>query len=563
MIAPAEFDYDVLVIGSGFGGSVSALRLSEKGYRVGVLEAGRRWGSGDFPKTTWQLRDFLWLPKLGLTGPQQLTALKNTFILSAAGVGGGSLIYGNTLYEPASPFYTDPQWAHITDWRSELAPYYDQAKRMLGVAPNPRMTAADEAMRQVAEDLGAADTFRATDVGVFFGAPGLTVSDPYFGGAGPDRAGCIFCTQCLTGCPNNAKNTTETNYLYLAEHAGAQIHPLTTVTDVRPRPDGGYDVFTVRSGRWIRKAAQRFTAEHVVFSAAALGTQKLLHKLRDCGSLPGISPRLGELSRTNSEAIVHAKSKRRTEFAQGIAITSSIHPTPETHVEACHYGKGSNAMHLMAVPLIDGERHRLLRFLLFCLRHPVRLLHSLWVRRASEKTISLLVMQAADNSLTTYRKRGLFGTKLTSKQGRGEPNPVWIPDGHDVARRVAEKIGGYAEGTAGDLVKVPMTGHFIGGVTIGEDAEHGVVDPYQRLYGYPGLHVVDGSTITANLGVNPSLTITAQSERAMAFWPNKGQADPRPPLGSPYRRIRPVQPSMPAVPASAVGALHLPLVDIS
>ncbi|GKT33084.1 maleylpyruvate isomerase family mycothiol-dependent enzyme, partial [Aduncisulcus paluster] len=222
--------------------------------------------------------------------------------------------------------------------------------------------------------------------------------------------------------------------------------------------------------------------------------------------------------------------KYRTEFAQGIAITSSIHPTPETHVEACHYGKGSNAMHLMAVPLIDGERHRLLRFLLFCLRHPVRLLHSLWVRRASEKTISLLVMQAADNSLTTYRKRGLFGTKLTSKQGRGEPNPVWIPDGHDVARRVAEKIGGYAEGTAGDLVKVPMTGHFIGGVTIGEDADHGVVDPYQRLYGYPGLHVVDGSTITANLGVNPSLTITAQSERAMAFWPNKGQADPRPPL---------------------------------
>ncbi len=563
MTTSSEFDYDVLVIGSGFGGSVSALRLSEKGYRVGVLEAGRRWAPSDFPKTSWHLRDFLWAPKLGLTGPQQLTPLKNTFILSAAGVGGGSLIYGNTLYEPEDLFFTDPQWAQITDWRSELAPYYDQAKRMLGVTANPRMTAADEAMRQVAEDLGTADTFRATDVGVFFGEPGVRVGDPFFGGAGPDRAGCIFCAQCLTGCPHNAKNTTETNYLYLAERAGAHIHPMTTVTDVRPRPGGGYDISTVRSGRWIRKDTKTFTAEQVIFSAAALGTQKLLHKLKDSGSLPEVSPRLGELTRTNSEAILHAKSKRRTEFAEGIAITSSIHATPQTHVEACHYGKGSNAMHLMTVPLMDGERHRLLRFLLSCLAHPLVLLHSLWVRRASEKTISLLVMQAADNSLTTYRKRGLFGTRLSSKQGRGEPNPVWIPDGNDVARRVAEKIGGYPEGSVADLVNIPMTGHFIGGATIGEDAEHGVIDPYQRLYGYAGLHVVDGSAITANLGVNPSLTITAQSERAMAFWPNKGEPDPRPALGSPYRRIKPVQPKMPVVPTSAVGALRLPLVDIS
>lgn len=559
----AGFDYDVIVIGSGFGGSVSALRLSEKGYRVGVLEAGRRWAPADFPKSSWHLRNFLWMPKLGLTGPQQLTILKNTFILSGVGVGGGSLIYGNTLYEPPDSFYADPQWAGITDWRSELAPYYDQAKRMLGVGPNPRLTAADAVMRSVAEDLGVADTFRTTNVGVFFGERGRTVTDPYFGGIGPDRAGCVFCTQCLTGCPNNAKNTTETNYLYLAERAGAQIHPMTAVTDVHPRPDGGYDIATVRSGRWIRKGRQRFTAKQVVFSAAALGTQKLLHKFRDCGSLPEISPRLGELTRTNSEAILQAKSKHRTDFSEGIAITSSLHPKPDTHVEACHYGKGSNAMHLLTVPLIDGERHRLLRFLLFSLAHPIVSLHSLWVRRASEKTISLLVMQTADNSLTTYRRRGLFGTRLTSKQGRGEPNPVWIPDGHDVARRVAEKIDGYAEGAYGDLVNVPMTGHFIGGATIGADAAHGVIDPYQRLYGHPGLHVVDGSAITANLGVNPSLTITAQAERAMAFWPNNGETDPRPALGSPYRRIKPVQPRSPVVPEGAAGALRLPLADIS
>lgn len=555
----AGFDYDVIVVGSGFGGSVSALRLSEKGYRVGVLETGRRWAPADFPKSSWHLRDFLWMPKLGLTGPQQLTALKNTFILSAVGVGGGSLIYGNTLYEPADPFYTDPQWADITDWKAELAPYYDQAKRMLGVTPNPRLTAADDVMRSVAEDLGVRDSFRPTNVGVFFGEPGRIVADPYFGGVGPDRAGCVFCTRCLTGCPNNAKNTTETNYLYLAELAGARIHPMTTVEDVRPQVGGGYVVTTVQTGRWLRKRRTTRTAEQVVFSAAALGTQKLLHKLKDSGALPAISPRLGELTRTNSEAIVHAAARHPAGFAQGVSITSSIHPNPQTHVEACHYGKGSNAMYLLTAPLIDGAHLRLLRFLMFCVRHPLTVLRSLWIRRASERTISLLVMQTVDNSLTTYRRRGIFGTRLTSKQGRGEPNPVWIPEGNDTARRVAEKIGGVAQGSVGDLVNVPMTGHFIGGATIGADPEDGVIDPYQRLYGHAGLHVVDGSAITANLGVNPALTITAQSERAMSFWPNKGEVDPRPALGSPYRRIKPVQPRSPVVPEFAAGALRLPL----
>lgn len=556
----SDNDYDVIVIGSGFGGSVAALRLSEKGYRVGVLEQGARWQPEDFPPNSWHLRKWVWRPKVGCFGPMQLTALRDTFILSAAGVGGGSLIYGNTLYDPLDGFYRDPQWAGITDWRSELAPYYDQAKRMLGVAQNPRFTAGDEYLRDVAEDLGVGHTFHATNVGVYFGTPGQTVPDPFFGGVGPERAGCIFCAQCFTGCPHNAKNTTATNYLYLAEKAGAQVHPMTTVVDVRPMAGGGYVVESVRTGQWIRKHRTTFRADHVVFAAASLGTQKLLHTLRDNGSLPAISPRLGELTRTNSEAILVAVSDRRTDLADGVAISSSIHPEPHTHVEACRYGKGSNVMFTLTTPLVDGSHHRLRRWALLNLRHPVRYVRSLNLRRASERSIILLVMQDVNNSLTTYRKRGLFGKKMTTKQGEGEPNPTWIPAGHDVVRRLAAKMGGHPKGTIGDVVNVPMTGHFIGGCPIADSPENGVVDPYQRLFGYDGLHVIDGSTISANLGVNPSLTITAQSERALAFWPNKGQADPRPPLGTEYRRITPVEPRMPIVPSSAPGALRLPLV---
>jgi cholesterol oxidase len=278
-------DYDVVVIGSGFGGSVSALRLSEKGYRVGVLEQGARWRPEDYPPNNWHLRKWMWRPRLGLIGPQQLTILKDTFIMSAVGVGGGSLIYGNTLYEPLDQFFKDPQWASITDWKAELAPYYDQAKRMLGVTTNPRLTPSDDVLKAVADDLGVGHTFHPTEVGVFFGEPGKSVPDPYFGGVGPDRAGCVFCAQCMTGCPNNAKNTMERNYLYLAEQASAQIHPMTMVVDVREKPGGGYLIETVRSGRWVRKQPRTFSADQVVFSAAALGTQNLLHRLRDGGSL--------------------------------------------------------------------------------------------------------------------------------------------------------------------------------------------------------------------------------------------------------------------------------------
>ncbi|MBJ8342652.1 GMC family oxidoreductase [Antrihabitans sp. YC3-6] len=556
-----NFDYDVLVIGSGFGGSVSALRLTEKGYRVGVLESGRRWNDGDYPKSNWNVRKSIWAPRLGMTGPQRISILGKCAVFSGAGVGGGSLIYGNTLYEPLPAFYTDKAWSHITDWRSELAPYYDQAKRMLGVATNPRMTPADEVIRDIADDLGVGDTFHMTNVGVFFneGREGEEVDDPYFGGAGPRRSGCVHCARCFTGCPHNAKNTTTTNYLYLAEQGGAEVHPLTTVTKVEPLASGGYAVETVQSNRWIRKGRKTFTAEQVVFAAAALGTQKLLHKMRDEETLPNLSPTIGELTRSNSEAILNVVSNKRTDFAQGIAITSSIHPEADTHVEVCRYGSGQNALFPMSVPIVDGGAFRFLRFLLAIVLHPIVFARSLNARGASDRSVILLIMQSLDNSLTSYRRRGL----LKTKQGTGEPNPTWIPVAHDIGRRFADKIEGDTHSLAMDIFNIPATAHYIGGCVIGDSPETGVVDPYQRVYGHPGLHVADGSAVTANLGVNPSLTITAQAERAMAFWPNKGEVDTRSELGATYQRIEPVRPKCAAVPDFATGALRLPIVEIT
>jgi cholesterol oxidase len=338
------------------------------------------------------------------------------------------------------------------------------------------------------------------------------------------------------------------------------------VKSVRPLAGGGYVVETVRTGRWLRKEPERFTAEHVVFAAASLGTQRLLHRMRDTGALPHISPRLGVLSRTNSEALLSVRSRREdVDFTRGVAITSSFHPDPHTHVEPVRYGKGSNAMGLLATVMVDGRegtaRWRLgLRELVRQRRDLVRMHNP---RRWSERMIGLLVMQSLDNSITTYTRRGVFGRRMTTRQGDGAPNPQWIPQGHEVARAVADRIGGIPQGTWSDMLNIPMTGHFIGGCAIGDSADSGVIDPYHRLYGYDGLHVIDGSTISANLGVNPSLTITAQAERAIALWPNKGEADARPPLGGAYRQLHPVAPNSPVVPSAAPGALRLPIVAVS
>ena len=567
-----ELDYDVLVIGSGFGGSVSALRLTEKGYRVGVLEAGRRFDQQTYPKTSWDVRRFLWAPALGCYGIQRINLLEDAVILSAAGVGGGSLVYANTLYEPLAPFYDDPQWSHITDWRTELAPYYDQAKRMLGVTENPITTPSDVVIKEVAEEMGVGDTYHPTPVGVFFGgpeqAPGDEVADPFFGGVGPARNACINCGSCMTGCRHNAKNTLDKNYLFLAEKAGAEVHPLTTVTAVRPLPDGGYAIDTLRTGKSKRRKKNHhtFTARQVIFSAGTYNTQKLLHRMHDSQVLPNLSPRLGLLTRTNSESILGAKSRStKGDYTRGVAITSSFHPDEHTHIEPVRYGKGSNGMALLQTALTDGgKKHpRALTWLGELARHPRQFT---WFspRRWSEKTIILLVMQTLDNSITVSgKKTRLGGYKLTSKQGHGAPNPTWIPAGNEATRRIAKKINGVPGGTLGEIANIPMTAHFIGGCAIGDSAETGVIDPWQRLYGYEGLHVADGSTISANLGVNPSLTITAQAERAMSFWPNKGEVDQRPPVGSPYRRVRAVAPARPTVPADAPAVLRLPIVDVS
>ncbi len=564
----SEFDFDVLVIGSGFGGSVSALRLTEKGYRVGVLESGRRFSDDEYAKTSWRVRKYIWAPAFGCFGILRMTLLKDVLIMSGSGVGGGSLVYANTLYEPLSAFYKDPQWAHIADWESELAPYYAQAKKMLGVTVYADMTAADQEMLTVAKQMGVEDTFHSTPVGVFFGdgvAPGTKVADPYFGGAGPDRNACLNCGECMTGCRHNAKNTLVKNYLHLAETNGAEIRPLTTVTDVRPQPGGGYAVTTVRTGRWIRRQKKTVTAEHVVFAAASLGTQRLLHSCRDSGSLPDLSPRLGELSRTNSEAVLAARTLRKdVDYSRGVSITSSFHPDADTHVEPVRYGKGSNALSLMGAVLADGGNGSrwITALKVYAKLGPRKVLRLHNPRHWSEQTIIVLVMQSLNNSLTTFTKRGLFGRKMTSKQGAGDPNPTWIPKAHDVTRQLADNIDGVPGGTVGDLANAPMTAHFIGGCAIGTSIDDGVIDPYQRMYGHPGLHVADGSAISANLGVNPSLTITAQAERAMAYWPNKGETDTRPALGEGYVPIAPHEPVWPAVPAHAPSALMLPMPKV-
>lgn len=568
---PDQPDYDVLIIGSGFGGSVSALRLTEKGYRVGVLEAGRRFADHEFAKNSWHLREFLWAPKLGCYGIQRIHLLNNVMVLAGAGVGGGSLNYANTLYVPPDPFFNDPQWKHITDWRSELMPHYDQAQRMLGVVKNPTFTDADRIVKEVADDMGVGDTFVATPVGVFFGpegqkAPGKTVPDPYFGGAGPARTGCIECGECMTGCRHGAKNTLVKNYLGLAESAGAQVHPLTTVTGFEQRPDGLWQVDTVRTGWGLRRKRRRFTATHLMVAAGTYNTQRLLFKMRDRGKLPRLSERLGVLTRTNSESIVGAATLNVNpdlDLTHGVAITSSIHPTGDTHVEPVRYGKGSNAMGLLQTLMTDGagpegtDVPRWRQLVDQAREDPAHILRLLNPKQWSERTVIALVMQHLDNSITTFTRRNRMGIRrYTSKQGHGQPNPSWIPVGNEVTRRIAAKIDGVAGGTWGELFNIPLTAHFLGGAVIGDSPQTGVIDPYHRVYNYPTLHVVDGASVSANLGVNPSLSITAQAERAASLWPNKGEQDLRPAQDEAYRRLTPVAPAHPVVPDSAPGALR-------
>ncbi|MGA0866819.1 MAG: GMC family oxidoreductase N-terminal domain-containing protein [Candidatus Nanopelagicaceae bacterium] len=549
--------FDVLIIGSGFGGSVSALRLVEKGYRVGVLEAGRRFDDHDFPKTSWRLHRFLFFPRFGLNGLQRIHALPDVLILSGAGVGGGSLVYANTLYRPPDSYFNDPQWSGITDWSAELDRWYDQASRMLGVSTNPFHSPSDEVMLQVARSMGREASFKLAPLGIHFGKPGESVPDPYFGGKGPRRSGCINCGECMTGCRHNAKNTLPKNYLGLAESAGAEVIPNTTAISLELK-DHQWRVKTRRSSSWFG-GVNEFTADQVIVACGTYNTLKLLHSMKSRGVLPKISSTLGDLARTNSESLTGVVMKGRgRDFSQGAAITSSFFPDDRTHVEPVRYGKGSNFMGLLQTVMTDGatasKRRR--SWLVKVLKNPISLLRILNVRKWSERSIVALVMQNVDSAITVRMKRGIFGNRLTSRNNSSNPNATYIPLANEVARRVAAQNNGVPVGHVGDLVSAPFTAHFVGGCVIGEDEGKGVIDPYHRVWNYPSLHVIDGSTLTANLGVNPSLTIAAQAERAISMWPNKGDTDPRPGQGSPYQRIDVVAPLHPVVPFGAIGELR-------
>ncbi|MGN7859448.1 GMC oxidoreductase [Microbacterium sp. 22303] len=537
----SDFDEDVVVIGSGFGGSVAALRLVEKGYRVRVYEAGRRFEDEDFAKTNWNVRRYLWAPAFGCFGVQRIHRLPHVMILAGAGVGGGSLNYANTLYQPGAAFFEDPQWAGIAAWQEELAPHYATAKRMLGVVEHyPHTGPVERIMAGAAEDLGVAKTFRRAPVGVYFGAPGVTVPDPFFGGEGPARTGCTLCGNCMVGCRVGAKNTLMKNYLALAERRGAVIEALRTVVEVRELPRGGFSVTTRRSGAWIAGRQRTVTTERVVVAAGTWGTQQLLHRMKASGALPRIPDALGRLTRTNSEALDGAVSTAVPEeagFARGVAITTSFHVDDRTHVENVRYGPGSNLMGALATVLVPGDvpLHRRLGALLGAVAgHPIRQFRLGTLRRWSERGIIALVMQTADNSLTLSLRRRFGRDVLTSAQGHGAPNPSHLPEAHRAAEAIAARmtretgVPASARGSWPEVFGIPLTAHFLGGAVLSDAPERGVVDPYHRVWGHPGLSVVDGSAVPANPGVNPSLTITALAERAMSYWPRRGEADPRP-----------------------------------
>lgn len=552
-------DYDVVIIGSGFGGSVAALRLTEKGYKVCVLEAGARFADNEFAKNSWELKKFLFFPKLGLKGIQRIDLLRNVMVMSGAGVGGGSLVYANTLYRPPASFYNTGSWAGIADWQRLLEPYFTQAEKMLGVVTNPFFSPSDDALKRLAERNGKGDTFRLTPVGVHFGEAGKTVKDPFFGGKGPDRTGCINCGECMTGCLHGAKNTLVKNYLYLAENAGAEVRELTTVTDIVDGKEG----FTIKTRGTSGGKRGTISAKQVVVAAGALGTAKLLQRVKANGNLKGLSPMLGQLSRTNSESLLGVVSRDTdVDYSQGSAITSSYFPDENTHIESVRYGKGSNFMALMESIMSSSKKGHAPNFGLL-LWNTLKNLHRIPkfynLRHWSERTLILLVMQSADNSLSTFLKRGIFGKKLSSRQGTGKPNPAWVKVGHEAARDLAKDMNGTPGAVITEPFGIPMTAHFLGGCVIAETPENGVVDPYLRAFGVPGLHIFDGSTLSANPGVNPSLSITAQAEWACAHWPNKGEGDARPGLGFRFATIKATPPRIPLVPVVAPAALRIPI----
>jgi len=522
-------EYDYIIIGSGFGGSVSALRLAEKGYHVAVLEKGKRYDPQDFPHTNWNIRKSLWRPEVGLYGLWNLTLLKHALILHGSGVGGGSLLYANQLLMPPDEVFERPEWGP-GNWKDTLAPFYDQARRMLGANPSPSVGKADEILRQVGVEMRGEDTFHINDVGVFFGQPGKTVADPYFDGEGPARTGCTFCGACIIGCREGGKNTLDKNYLYLAEHKfGVEILPETEVIGIRPKGTG-YEVITKQT-TGITHPRKRYLAGGVVFSGGVMGSVKLLMQCRSRGMLPHISGQLGNYVRTNSEALLGVKARdKNADYSDHIAITSGIYPDKDTHIEITRFNKGSDLMGLVTALLTDGsdDKPRALHFLKNVAAHPATFIKSLWPIGFGARTPILLVMQTVDNYFRLeYKSRWWrMGNKSINTtippEWEGKQVPTYIPIANEVARRMGEKMDGQPLGTWSEaLFDIPTTAHILGGAVMGATPQNGVVDFKGQIHGYPNLYVVDGSNVPVNLGVNPSLTITALAEYVMSQFPRK------------------------------------------
>jgi cholesterol oxidase len=525
--------YDFIVIGSGFGGSVSALRLAEKGYAVLVVEKGRRFEAEDFPKTNWNLKRWLWMPALGWRGLFKMTFFRHVTVLSGVGVGGGSLVYANTLPVPRDDFFEASSWSHLADWKDELAPHYQTARRMLGATPHPLDTAPDRVLREVAEDIGRAEHFTRNEVGVFFGNPGETVPDPYFGGEGPDRTACIYCGACMTGCRHGAKNTLDKNYLYLAERRGVRIQPNTEVTAVHSHPGGGYRVEATETLGWVRRQHHVWTADQVVFAGGVLGTTDLLLRMKaDPNGLPHLSDHLGHHIRTNSESLLGVvTTKDDVDYSEGIAITSILHTDANSHVEPVRYGKGSNFFRLLTLPHAPGGSFfaRLAGVVRAFVRQPLRWFKALVTWDFARRSFIVLYMRTAEGTLTFRSKRRpwrFFRRRLVSELSGGLAPRAFIPEATELAERMAEKVDGVTMSMATETaLGTPTTAHILGGCCMGTSAEDGVIDAYHRVFGYDGLYVIDGSAVSANPGVNPSLTITALAERAMQHIDDKAQVE--------------------------------------
>jgi cholesterol oxidase len=521
-------EYDYIIIGSGFGGSVSALRLSEKGYKVLVVEKGKWYQAKDFPKTNWNFRKWLWIPNLRFFGIMKLSIFRHIAIISGTGVGGGSLVYANTLPTPKTAFFNSGSWKELNDWESELKPYYEEALRMLGAAKNPELFDGDLGLKKMAENLEIKKKFAATRVAVFFGKANQTQKDPYFEGQGPDRSGCNFCGACMTGCRYNAKNTLDKNYLYLAQNNGAEILAENEVVDVRPtgtaEGNQGYEV-SLKSSTKIFGKRKIIKTRGVIFSGGVLGTVKLLLKLKK-NSLPHLSDRLGEDIRSNNETLVSVTGlDKGKNYSKGIAIGSILDTDENSHLEICRYGEGSDAWKLAHLPYVTGSNvvSRLFKILGKLLKHPVDYFKIYFINDWAKNTVVLLFMQSLDSTLRF--KRNALG-QMTSSISSGKAPTPFIPESINLVKAYRKTINGVSTSFALEtLAGIPSTAHILGGAVMGKDETTGVIDKDNKVFGYKNMFVIDGAMISANPGVNPSLSITAIAERAINQIPDKNELD--------------------------------------